>query len=144
MKRDFLRSQRGVKPGGAPRVADPPAGPAIVGPEEFTTLLAVHVMGWEIGPDRYLMGRRRWSPRWRFQPLKRLEDAFRVLNAANPDEYTIHVSRGDGCSVRVRLGRKTVEHHDASQPRAISLAIAAVMDLDVESGRSLKGRAERA
>jgi len=33
--------------------------------------LAVGVMGWTVAPDRFLMGRRRWIPRWRFQPTRK-------------------------------------------------------------------------
>jgi len=47
-----------------------------------TARLAERVMGWSVAPDRYLIGNRSWIPRWRFQPLERLEDAFRLLEKA--------------------------------------------------------------
>ena len=46
-------------------------------------------MGWTVGPDRFMMGNRGWMPRWRFQPAEKLEDAFRLLEEAAPQEYSI-------------------------------------------------------
>jgi len=50
---------------------------------ELTALLAQRVMRWTVAPGRFLMENRRWKPAWRFQPTKKLEDAFRLLDAAD-------------------------------------------------------------
>ena len=47
--------------------------------EHLTAILAERVMGWTVGPDRFMMGNRGWMPRWRFQPAEKLDDAFRLL-----------------------------------------------------------------
>src|SRR5947207_380778 len=47
--------------------------------DRLTQELATRVMGWKVVPDRFLMSNRRWKPRWRFQPCRRLEDAFSLL-----------------------------------------------------------------
>jgi len=57
--------------------------------EQLTTMLAQRVMGWRDAPGRFMTGGRDWKPPWRFQPTKRLEDAFRLLDAADPAEYSI-------------------------------------------------------
>jgi hypothetical protein len=54
--------------------------------ERLTAILAQRVMGWRVAPDRFLMGNRRWSPRWRFQPTERVKDAYRLLERAAPQD----------------------------------------------------------
>jgi len=73
--------------------------------ERLTAILAEKVMGWSVGPDRFLMGNRRWQPRWRFQPTENLDDAFRVLEKAAPQEYAMG-DHGKGFYVRVRVGKR--------------------------------------
>jgi len=98
--------------------------------EQLTATLAKCVMGWEVCPDRFLTGNRSWIPRWRFNPLERLEDAFRLLDHAKPTRYSISQT-GDDFEVEVecssRVGRATGE----SKPRAITLALARSLGLEV-------------
>src|SRR5689334_12677749 len=61
--------------------------------EGLTAALAERVLGWKATPDRFVISNRRWMPRWRFQPTKNLEDAFRLLDATNPLEYTLRKKR---------------------------------------------------
>ena len=100
--------------------------------EDLTTLLARHVMGWGIAPERFLLGRRTWIPRWRFQPTERLEDAFRLLEEAAPQKYTMG-REGKGLFwARVQIGRATGRARDLSKPRAITLAVARALRLQVD------------
>ena len=55
--------------------------------EDLTSILAVQVMKWGVAPDRFILEGRRWLPRWRFRPTERIEDAFRLLAALDPEEY---------------------------------------------------------
>ena len=55
----------------------------------LTSLLAQRVLGWTVAPDRFLLGNRRWLPRWRFQPTERVEDAYCLLERAAPQEYSM-------------------------------------------------------
>lgn len=101
-------------------------------PEDLTTLLAQRVMGWGIAPERFLLGRRAWIPRRRFQPTERLEDAFRLLEEAAPQEYTMG-REGKGLFwARVQIGRATGRARDLSKPRAITLAVARALKLQVD------------
>ena len=70
--------------------AEPPAfkgpevaeGTAPMTPQALTGLLAERVMGWTAAPNRFMQGRRRWIPSWRFQPCESLADAFQLLDTA--------------------------------------------------------------
>jgi hypothetical protein len=98
----------------------------------LTSLLAQRVLGWTVAPDRFLMGDRRWMPRWRFQPEKRLEDAGRLLSAAAPQEYTVSTTEHGAFWVKVRIAGRTGEACDSCQPRAITLAVARALRLEVD------------
>ena len=110
---------------------------------ELTALLAEQVMRWTVAPGRYLMGHRRWIPAWRFEPTKRLEDAFRLLDAADPDEYSIHARRGSGFSVRVKITGTAGEACDTSKPRAITFAVARAVGLEPDCGESVEAGVKR-
>lgn len=104
-------------------------------PAELMASLAEKVMRWSVHPERYLMENRRWIPIWRFQPLKRIEDAFRLLDGANPDEYSISLRNGEFI-VRVRISGVVGEASDSSRPRAITHAIALAIGLKPEPAGS--------
>jgi hypothetical protein len=103
--------------------------------ERLTTLLAERIMGWGIGPDRFTMGGRRWLPRWRFQPTERLEDAFRLLEQAEPQEYAMGAAENGGFWARVRIAGATGEARESSQARAITFAVARAIGIDPEVNR---------
>ena len=96
----------------------------------LTDLLVHRVLRWTVAPDRYLMGGRQWLPKWRFQPLQRLEHAFQLLNAATPQEYTLGSEKG-GFWARVCIAGTTGEAHEGFQARAITLAVARALGLEI-------------
>ena len=100
--------------------------------EQFTAVLAERVMGWGVGPDRFLMGNRGWMPRWRFQPTESLVDAFRLLEEAAPQEYSMCGDNKGNFWVQVRIGGGTGAADGASKPRAITCAIARALGIEVE------------
>jgi hypothetical protein len=100
--------------------------------EHLTAILAERVMGWSVGPDRFLMGNRGWMPRWRFQPVEKLEDAFRLLEEATPQEYSICGDDKGNIHVRVRIGGVAGEARGTSKALAISYAIARAVGIEVE------------
>ena len=113
--------------------------------DQLAAILAERVMGWSVGPDRFMMGDRRWQPRWRFQPAKRLEDAFRLLEQAAPQEYALRAAENGGFWASVHIAGNTGEAHESSQARAMTLAVARALRLDISeepepSGRTLKRR----
>jgi uncharacterized protein YcbX len=111
-------------------------------PNELTGLLAEQVMHWTVAPGRYLMANRRWMSEWRFQPMKKLEDAFRLLDAADPEEYSISARRDAAFTVRVQIGGITGEASDTSKARAITYAVARSVGLEPDGRRPAKGKVE--
>ena len=100
--------------------------------ETLTAELAERVMGWDVGPERFLMGDRRWIPRWRFQPAVRLADAFQLLEKAAPQEYCMRGDDKGSFWVRVRLGEAVGEANGVCKPRVITCAVARVLGLDAD------------
>ena len=98
----------------------------------LTSLLAQRVLGWTVAPDRFLLGNRRWLPRWRFQPTEKLADALRLLEKAAPEEYNMRGDSEGNVLVHVRIGNVTGEACGASKPRAITCAIARALGIEVE------------
>ena len=99
--------------------------------ERLTDCLAERVMGWTVGPERFMMGGRRWLPRWRFQPVTRLEDAFRLLERAAPQDYGTGAADTGGFWARVRLDGNIGEAHEPSQALAITFALARALRLEI-------------
>ena len=97
----------------------------------IVNLLAQQVMYWRVGPDRFLTGHRSWIPRWRFQPTERLDDAFRLLEQAAPQSYNMSAADNGAFSVKVLIGGKLGKAQDECKPRAISLAVARSLGLEV-------------
>lgn len=100
--------------------------------ERLTALLAERIMGWSVAPERFLLGKRRWISRWRFQPTESLDDAFKLLEKAAPQDYSMG-DDGQGFWVRVRIGKAIGEARDRTKPRAITLALARALGLEVDS-----------
>jgi len=99
--------------------------------EQLTAVLAERVMGWTVGPDRFMMGNRGWMPRWRFQPAEKLDDAFRLLEQAAPQEYSICGDDKGGLEVRVRVGVRTGTATGGVMATAIATAVARAVGLQV-------------
>jgi hypothetical protein len=92
-------------------------------------------MSWKVGPDRFMMGDRQWQPRWRFQPAQRMEDAFRLLERATPQEYAVGAAKDGRFWAKVRIAGVTGEARESSQARAITFAIARAFGIDPEVDR---------
>lgn len=103
-----------------------------VSEEQLTAILAERVMCWRVGPDRFLLGGRRWLPRWRFQPAKRIDDAFRLLERVAPQEYSMGEIEGGGFWVKIRAADVVGEATESSKARAITFAIARAIGLGVD------------
>lgn len=106
---------------------------AAISDEKLTAWLAQRVMGWNLGPGRFLLSDRRWKPRWRFQPCRRLEDAFSLLDTLKTAEYAMGRKGAGAFWVRVRLRKGVVgEARAKSIARAICLAVARALGIDVD------------
>ena len=58
--------------------------------------------------------------------------ADRLLDAADPEEYSINFLRGGAFTVRVRISGTTGEASDTSKARAITHAVARALGLEVD------------
>jgi hypothetical protein len=88
------------------------------------------VLHWGVGPDRFLTGNRSWIPRWKFDPLRRLADAFRLLDATKASSCTINI-KNCSCSVEIKIKANVGTSSGSSRPRAITLAVARSLGLQV-------------
>ena len=100
--------------------------------ERLTDFLAARVMGWRVGPDRFLLGDRRWIPRWRFQPMTRIEDALDLVAMAKAQTYTIGADTGGEFRATAIIAGVVGVATDASQARALTLAALRALRLEVE------------
>lgn len=124
--------------------------------DQLTGILAERVMGWTVGPDRFSRGNREWMPRWKFQPFEnypafveypgsttlrletardmfvKIEDAFRLLDQAAPQEYSICGDEKGNIHVRVRVDSTAGEARGRSKPSAITYAVGRAVGIGVE------------
>jgi hypothetical protein len=100
-------------------------------PELLVARLVDRVFGWRVTPDRFLTGDRGWLPRWKFQPVQKMADAVRLLEAANTEEYSIAAIANGSFCVKVRIEGVDSEGHAATKPLAICLAVAAALGIEV-------------
>jgi hypothetical protein len=98
--------------------------------EQLPAALAQRVLGWTVAPERFLTGRRGWIPRWHFQPLKRVEDAFKLLDAAATG-FTLTLSGDQVFTALVRVGSNTGSATGESKAATITVALARAIGLDV-------------
>jgi hypothetical protein len=101
--------------------------------DQLTAVLAERVMGWTVGPDRFMMGNRGWMPRWRFQPADKLDDALRLLQVAAPQAYSICGDDTGNIHVQVRIAGRVGEARGTSKALAITHAIARAVGIEVGS-----------
>jgi hypothetical protein len=100
--------------------------------DALTAVLAEQIMGWRAAPDRFLKSGRVWIPRWRFQPFRKIEDAFTLLDAASPLESVVSSDGTIKIFVRVRIGPRTGEAVGEHRAAVISSAVARAVGLEVD------------
>jgi hypothetical protein len=106
-------------------------GPKRTMTEDLTAILSERVMRWGVAPDRFILEGRRWLPRWRFRPVERIEDAFRLLDALDPEEYDMAGRGAEHFRVRILLHNGGIgEASDKSRARAITYAVARAIGVD--------------
>jgi len=101
--------------------------------EHLNAVLAEKIMLWRVTPDRFTMGGRQWLPRWRFRPDQCLTDAFRLLERADPENYAMGSEKGGEFWVRVGIAGSVGEARHTSKPKAITLAVARALGIDVRT-----------
>ena len=96
----------------------------------LSATLAQRAMGRRAAPERLPKSGRTWTPRWRFQPLKNVIDAFTLLDDAKPSEYAVCSSGGNQIAARVRIGTLTGEAVGESRATVITNALARALGLE--------------
>jgi hypothetical protein len=96
--------------------------------DQLTTILAERVLGWKASPDRFIKPGRSWTPRSRFKPLVRLEDAFLLLNRAG-GTYALSVGEDGAFNAEVRVGERIGKASGEPKARAITVAISRALGI---------------
>lgn len=100
--------------------------------DELTRELARRVLGWKTAPNRYIASDRRWLPKWRFQPTKKISDAFQLLQAGDAVDYVLRADRNGLFSAKIRTHVGSAEASASSLPLAICLAMAGIHGVGLE------------
>jgi hypothetical protein len=90
--------------------------------DTMTDELALRILGWKAGPDRFLKSGRSWMPKWRFKPFIRLEDAFLLLDRAG-GSYALSVGADGVFNAEFRLDERIGKASGEPKARAITIAI---------------------
>ena len=98
--------------------------------ETLTGELAIRVMGWKATPDRFIKSGRSWIPRWRFQPLLDLADAFRLLDQVAL-QYALTRNSRRTFTAEVHVGTSHGKASGQNKARAITFAVARALGLEV-------------
>ena len=69
---------------------------------QLTTI--TRVMGWRVGPSRFLRDSRSWLSHCRFQQIA---DASLLLEKVDPEEYVMNAAESGGFRVWVRIAAVT-------------------------------------
>jgi len=111
--------------------------PAFSSDEMLVEELARRVLAWKPAPGRFIKPGpgRRWTPRWKFQPLTRLEDAVLLVDRA-ADAYRFAGGCDSTFSATVRVGRNVGEASGEPKARAITLALARGLGLILDPERA--------
>lgn len=96
--------------------------------ESLTDELALRALGWRKAPGRYLKAGRSWISDSRFQPLKNVEDAFRLLDAV-ADAYSLISAPGPVYTVHLTAEGRTGSATGKSKARTICFAVARLLNL---------------
>jgi excisionase family DNA binding protein len=99
--------------------------------DQLNAALAERVMGWRVSPERFLIGGRSWTPRWQFQPLRRLDQALQLLNKAN-GQYTLTIAGNGTYSARVSVGARDGHAVGTCKAAVITMALARALGIAVE------------
>ena len=101
--------------------------------QALTGLLAERVMKWTSAPNRFMVGRRRWVPRWRFQPCENLSHAFQLLDAAEAKTYSMGADEAGRFWAKVQIGQVVGEGRGQSMPLAITCAVARASGIPLDN-----------
>jgi hypothetical protein len=91
--------------------------------DQLTAILAERILGWRVGPERFILGSRQWITRAHFQPFDRIQDAFRLLKKA-ASAFSLTKTPDGVFTATVQVGDLSGTASGRAEATAISLAIA--------------------
>ena len=97
--------------------------------KQLTDVLAERVMGWRLAPVTYIKSDRGWIPKWRFQPLVRIEDAFQLLEAAT-NSYRLEAREDGTFTAEIYTGTRSGMASGPSKARTITHALAFALQIE--------------
>src|SRR5580704_9690340 len=98
--------------------------------DHLTAVLAERVLGWRAAPDRFIKPGRSWTPRTRFKPFERLEDAFLLLERAGAT-WVLTVGADRVFSAQVRVHGRVGQASGEPKARTIALALCHALAIEV-------------
>lgn len=90
--------------------------------------LVERVFGWHPTPDRFMTGSRGWIRRAGFRPFHDVRDALRLADALTR-QYSL-TSHPGGFTAEIHLRGRTGRATAGQKARAITLAVAQIVDLE--------------
>jgi hypothetical protein len=98
--------------------------------EQLTIQLAEKVLEWRLAPGRFIKAGRSWIPRWRFNPLTQIDDAFLLLDRARADFRL--TGAGNGLfNAEVCVSRRSGRASGNERARTITIALARALGMQV-------------
>ena len=96
---------------------------------ELTSVLAERVLSWRGRGDRFIKPGRSWIPRWRFQPLANLGDAFVLLDRAGA-QFSLTFDTNAEFMAIVQIAGTQGQATGTAKARAITMAVARALGLE--------------
>jgi hypothetical protein len=97
--------------------------------DELAARLAERLLGWRIGPDRFIKPGRSWSPRSRFRPFEKIADSFQLLDRA--DSFSVTSTHRGRYIAEVHSGGRRGEACGEQMARAITTALARALGMEI-------------
>jgi hypothetical protein len=100
--------------------------------DQLTAIMAERILGWPVGPERFIMGNRQWITRGHFQPVDRVQDAFRLLQKA-ASGFSLTKTPDGVFSATVCVGDRTGTASGSAVAATITRAIGRALGLEVDT-----------
>ena len=99
--------------------------------DRLTERLAAEVFGWRTAPGRFIKSERSWTPRHRFAPLTRLDDAFQLVDRV-ATACKLTMIKGGGFAAEVQVGTRVGKATGEPKARTLTTALARALGLEVD------------
>jgi hypothetical protein len=97
--------------------------------DQLTAVLAERIMRWRVAPERFPKADRKWTPRWHFQPLRRMDHALQLLEKAG-GRYTFTRKAGGAFTADVFVGDRAGSASGKSEAATLTVALARALGIE--------------